>query len=172
MQKTWCWFERGFVFDFPAEKLGEILERLRGTPCRVEELLRGTRAELPTRRQDASWSIQENVGHLADLEPLWAARVEEVVAGADVMRAADLTNTATEEAAHNGVPLDEILTRLRARRGELVARVEGLGVENLERATLHPRLEVPMRVVDLCFFVAEHDDAHLARVRELQRLWE
>lgn len=81
MQTTWRWFERGFVFDFPAQKLGEILERLRGTPCRVEELLRGTPIDLLTHRRDASWSIQENVGHLADLEPLWAARIDEVVAG-------------------------------------------------------------------------------------------
>ena len=172
MQSTWRWFDRGFEFDFPVEKLGEILERLRGTPCRLEELLRDTRAELLTRRQDESWSIQENVGHLVDLEPLWAARVEDVVGGAEVMRAADLENTATREAAHNTLPLNEILARLRTRRGELVARVEGLDEEDLQRATLHPRLEVPMRVVDLCFFVAEHDDAHLARVRELQRLWE
>ena len=172
MQRTWRWFDREFVFDFPAEKLGEILERLRGTPCRVEELVRCTRAEVLTRRQEESWSIQENVGHLADLEPLWAARVEEVVERADVMRGADLTNTATNEAEHNSVPLDEILTRLRARREALVARVEELGAEDLERASLHPRLESPMRVVDLCFFVAEHDDAHLARMRELQRLWE
>lgn len=85
------------------------------------------------------------------------------------MRAADLKNTATLEAAHNTVPLDEILARLRARRAELVARVEGLGAESLEQVALHPRLEVPMRIVDLCFFVAEHDDVHLARVRELQR---
>ena len=172
MQKPWRWFDREFEFDFPAEKLGEILERLRGTPCRVEELLRGESAELLTRRQDGSWSIQENVGHLVDLEPLWAARVEDVVGGADVMREADLTNAATREAGHNDLPLDEILVRLRTRRVELVTRVEGLDAKDLERVTQHPRLGVPMRVVDLCFFVAEHDDAHLARVRELQRLWQ
>jgi hypothetical protein len=34
---------------------------------------------------------------------------------------------------------------------------------------LHPRLNQPMRVVDLLFFVAEHDDYHLARISELIR---
>jgi hypothetical protein len=41
--------------------------------------------------------------------------------------------------------------------------------EQLERAALHPRLKTPMRIVDLAYFVAEHDDHHLARVRELMQ---
>jgi len=78
-------------------------------------------------------------------------RVEDVVAGTDTLRVADLTNAATREAGHNTVSLEEILARFRALRAA-------------------PAPRVPMRVVDLCFFVAEHDDAHLARVREWQRL--
>jgi hypothetical protein len=37
------------------------------------------------------------------------------------------------------------------------------------RTALHPRLKRPMRLVDLCFFVAEHDDHHLATVTRLAR---
>jgi hypothetical protein len=32
---------------------------------------------------------------------------------------------------------------------------------------MHPRLKQPMRLVDHLFFVAEHDDHHLALIREL-----
>lgn len=32
---------------------------------------------------------------------------------------------------------------------------------------LHPRLRVPMNLVDHAFFVAEHDDYHLTRITEL-----
>ena len=42
-----------------------------------------------------------------------------------------------------------------------------LAAADLERAARHPRLGTPMRVVDLAYFVAEHDDHHLARLREL-----
>jgi hypothetical protein len=28
-----------------------------------------------------------------------------------------------------------------------------------------------MNVLDLCYFMAEHDDHHLARITELQGLW-
>ena len=31
----------------------------------------------------------------------------------------------------------------------------------------HPRLDRPMRVIDLAIFAAEHDDHHLARITEL-----
>jgi hypothetical protein len=32
---------------------------------------------------------------------------------------------------------------------------------------LHPRLKQPMRLVDHLYFVAEHDDHHLATIREM-----
>ena len=34
---------------------------------------------------------------------------------------------------------------------------------------MHPRLERPMRLIDMMFFHAEHDDYHLARISELRR---
>jgi hypothetical protein len=36
---------------------------------------------------------------------------------------------------------------------------------------VHPRLQQPMRVVDMAFFVAEHDDHHLARMTQLARMF-
>jgi len=39
----------------------------------------------------------------------------------------------------------------------------------MERTALHPRLQQPMRVLDMAFFTAEHDDHHLARMTELSR---
>ena len=40
--------------------------------------------------------------------------------------------------------------------------------DQLARTALHPRLRQPMSVVDLCFFVAEHDDHHLRTIKELR----
>ena len=37
-------------------------------------------------------------------------------------------------------------------------------VADIFRTALHPRLETPMRMMDLFYFVAEHDDHHLARI--------
>ncbi len=40
----------------------------------------------------------------------------------------------------------------------------------VDDAVVHPRLKQPMSMVDLFFFIAEHDDHHLARIREVGSL--
>jgi hypothetical protein len=45
--------------------------------------------------------------------------------------------------------------------------VEELDASLFTRAIPHPRLKTPMRLVDHLYFVAEHDDHHLARIWEL-----
>ena len=50
-------------------------------------------------------------------------------------------------------------------------RIESLSPAELGLTSKHPRLGTPMRMIDLCAFVADHDDFHLARVTELKRLF-
>jgi uncharacterized damage-inducible protein DinB len=54
-------------------------------------------------------------------------------------------------------------------RGALVSHLESVDPELFSRSALHPRLGMPMRLVDLMLFVAEHDDHHLASITELAR---
>jgi hypothetical protein len=51
----------------------------------------------------------------------------------------------------------------------LVQQLEQLSEDAVEHAALHPRLGTAMNIVDLAYFVAEHDDYHLARISELLR---
>jgi uncharacterized damage-inducible protein DinB len=169
METRLPWFERKFVFDLPHEKAPEIVERLRGTPLRIEERLASIGSDLYTLRVGDAWSIQENVGHLLDLEPLWFGRVDDLEEGRETLRAADLENRKTHEANHNGARMDELVRRLRAERKRLVDRLDAMDVDRFSRAARHPRLDQPMRLVDLCLFVADHDDCHLARITQLHR---
>lgn len=166
------WFDRVFELGLAAAALPDILERLRGTPARLEERVRGVPGDAMTSQVDGRWSIQENVGHLLDLERLWAGRVDDLAAGAEGLRPADLRNRATDEAHHNRSPLREILDAFRRERAGLVRGIEAFGEVDLSRTAIHPRLRLPMTVVDLAFFVAEHDDHHLARITELRRALE
>jgi uncharacterized damage-inducible protein DinB len=163
------WTSRTFNFDFPADLYPEVLERVRGTPARAEEAARAVPAETLTRRAGDTWSIQENLGHLADLEALFMGRLDEYDAGIETLRAADMSNRATNEARHNDRAIESVLSDLRRQREQVVARLEALEPGDFARVARHPRLDQPMRVVDLMYFVAEHDDYHLARVRELIR---
>jgi uncharacterized damage-inducible protein DinB len=164
------WFERKFAFDLPLSLLPNILERLRGSPARLEERVRALPiATLQARFNDA-WSIQENVGHLCDLEPLWIRRAEQVLAGESELAVADLANRRTTEARHNEAALDHLLKHFRSLRLRFVTLLEGADGPALERTARHPRLGTPMRLIDIAFFTAEHDDHHLARVSELIEL--
>ena len=166
------WFEREFTFDLPAWMYPNVVERLRGTPARVEELVREESADLLARRDGERWSMQENIGHLLDLEPLWIGRVDDILQGAERLRDADLTNRKTHEADHNSAPVASLLGAFRAARERLVRLLDEMDDAALARAATHPRLEQPMRLVDLIFFVAEHDDHHLAQVTGLKRRFE
>ena len=167
MSQVPVWFERKFAFSFPVELHPNLSARLRGTPARLEEALQGCPHEILIRREQEKWSAQEHAGHLLDLEPLWLTRVDDYMAAHDQLTTADLTNRKTDQANHNAHPLEQILTEFRAARERLLKRVGELEPSLFVRAIPHPRLKTPMRLVDHLYFVAEHDDHHLARIWEL-----
>jgi uncharacterized damage-inducible protein DinB len=82
---------------------------------------------------------------------------------------ADIGNRKTHEADHNANSIERILAEFRTERDEFVRRLDEYDAAFAGRTALHPRLNLPMRVIDLIFFIAEHDDHHLARITDLIR---
>src|SRR5271166_4111159 len=141
MNRPPLWFERKFDFTFPVEQHPNLCVRLRGTPARLEELVRG--ADLDGLRKpdkNAKWSAQEHAGHLSDLEPLWLARVDDYLAGVAELTTADLSNRKTHEAGHNTRRIEDILAEFRAARVQLVDRLAGFEADLFARSIPHPRL--------------------------------
>ena len=163
------WFSRKFTFDAEVWAYPNLVERLRGTPARLEERLRGVPVSTLTNRVGDHWSIQENAGHLLDLESLWAGRLDDFERGVERLRAADLDNRQTHDADHNRAQIADILAQFRQERTAFVARLDQYDDAFVARSALHPRLSQPMRVIDHVLFVAEHDDHHLAAITELLR---
>ena len=163
------WTDRKFEFTTPVEQFPAVLERLRGTPARVEEKVRGLSPAVLTRRDGEAWSIQEHVGHLVDLDELHLGRIDDFLAGALTLRPADPGNRKTYEADHNRRDVKHLAQDFRRERRLFVERLEAIEPAQLSRTALHPRLGQPMRLVDMAWFVAEHDDHHLARMTELVR---
>src|SRR6266545_128476 len=166
------WMDRTFQFTTPVELFPTVAERLRGTRARVEEKVRSLSPAVLTRRDGEAWSMQEHLGHLLDLDELHLGRLDDYEAGAESLRAADMRNRKTQEADHNRREVKHLLQDFRRERRRFVERLESLSQEALARSAVHPRLRQPMRVVDMAWFVAEHDDHHLARMTELQRRFE
>jgi len=163
------WYERQFAFAFPADIYPNIQARLRGTPARVEELVGNCSREILTRKAGEKWSAQEQVGHLLDLESLWLKRLEDFVQGHAELSTTDLSNRKTHEANYNSQDIESVLTDFREARARLVERAGKVDPTLYSRVLVHPRLQKPMRLVDHLYFVAEHDDHHLASIWQLIR---
>ena len=161
------WFERKFDFAHLSTTPEGLMERLRFTPSRLKAMVEHFSPAQCTKQFEGKWSIQENIGHLNDLEPLWQGRIKDIVNGEQTMRPADLTNKKSHEAGHDEMPMEKLLSELKANRAKLIRLCEEHYDVCLTASSLHPRLLTPMRIFDLMYFVAEHDDHHIATVRYL-----
>ena len=163
------WSERVFRFGHPPWMAADFAERLRGTPERIAPLLAGLDERALREKVDGAWSILQNAGHLGDVEELWLARVEDLRAGRATFAPADPEHFRKLAEAHQARSPAEVVRYVRERREPFLAELARPD-EHLQRAQAHhARLGVPMRLVDLAQFSAEHDDHHLLRIRELRR---
>lgn len=166
MISTGSWYDRSWTFDLPIHAFPSVIERLRGTPILAADLVSGLAEDVLGERVGGRWSAKDHLGHLDDLSELDERRVREFLDGALVLSSADPANGATERANHATRPASEIVAGLGVRRARLVQRLEGLVDDDVGRTSQHPRLRRSMRLIDWAFFVAEHDDHHLAKARE------
>ena len=163
------WFERKFDFNFPVGLFPVIMVRLEGALPRMMAMIKNKSDEVLSRKQDNDWSVKEQIGHLYDLEELWYGRVEDFLSGTTTLRAADLRNTKTHEAGHNSKKISDLVNQFSEARNKVIAKIEDIDETTALLTALHPRLQTPMRLIDHVFFIAEHDDHHLAKIRQLLR---
>jgi uncharacterized damage-inducible protein DinB len=123
--------------------------------------------DILTKRTDNKWSIKENIGHLIDLEELHDARIDDFIEGKKGLRPADLQNRKTEEATHNSSDIFELINRLKDVRENFVERLDVLDESIRSRVSIHPRLNQPMRPIDMAQFVLKHDEHHIETIKEL-----
>jgi uncharacterized damage-inducible protein DinB len=166
MIKQTQWVERKFEFNFPVGLFPVIIERLRGTLPRIEAITKNATEAVLNQKNDGKWSAKEQIGHLYDLEELWYGRVEDFLNGQKILRPADMSNAKTQNANHNKNNIGELLHQFSVARNKLIDKVKHMDESTAALTSLHPRLQIPMRLIDSLFFIAEHDDHHLAKIRE------
>ena len=166
------WLEKQFDFDFPASQYIEFLQFLGETPSHLEALVESLPNEILVCRDGDSWSIQENVGHLLTAESLFLGRLDDYENDASVLQPARFEDNPTDKANFNIKDIQWILNEFRMQREKYMNRLDVLHPEEFEKAILHPRLNKPMRLCDMLFFHAQHDQHHLIRISELKELWQ
>lgn len=162
------WLKRSWTFNFDTGMFPIIYSRLDGAIPRLQQLFYNV-DETRTGGSQNGWSAKEHTGHLCDLEELWWKRWKDYKNRKDVLTAADITNRRTTEANHNSKNIGDLISRFTKERKRILDAVYNCDEEMLNRTSLHPRLKTPMRLVDYLFFVAEHDDHHLAAIMLLLR---
>lgn len=161
------WFDRKFVFDFGMEQYDTLYQSLQAAPEAFHnQVMRLTDGGLQTQYED-KWSINENIGHLFLLEPIWQIRLAEIAEGKPDMLAIDLKNIATDESAFNSISISEIIQDFKTVRAKTMAFLDTLTTDAFLHSSLHPRLQQPMRVIDMMHFVAEHDTHHLHTIQNI-----
>lgn len=161
------WFERKFNFENTQNTFPSIIERLSGTPIRLEEKLKDIAENILVFRENNTWSIKENIGHLIELEILWQGRFEDIINNEKELRSTDLNNTNTDLANHNEKPIKILFEDFKYIRGKTIMLIQNIEENVIFKAAVHPRLQKPMRTIDHFYFVAEHDDHHLARITQI-----
>ena len=162
------WFERSFHFDFPVGLFPVIFSRLEGTIFRLHHLLANADDEQSSISRNG-WSVKQHVGHLYDLEELWWQRMGDFIEGRTYLTIADLTNAKTTNAPHNETTLELLANRFLVERQRVLETVFLIDAGQLSVTAIHPRLQQSMRLIDALYFVAEHDDHHLAIIANLLR---
>lgn len=161
------WFDRQFELNKGIDEFPALLKRLQNMPATFKSLLQSIDEAILIDKPDNKWSIKEQVGHLFIMEPLWRRRLKEIKNNETEMSPADLNNTATNEAGFNQYTITDILEKFAQERKATIVFLEKAQPEDFKNSLFHPRLQQPMHITDLMYFVAEHDTHHLNVVKEI-----
>ena len=161
------WINRKFNFDFPEGLFPVIISRLKGAYPRIVDLTQNCSDQILSHQINNKWSIKQQIGHLSDLEELHTARINDFKNNAKILSAWDGTNKKTFEADHNNKSIKILLEEFKSVRDHFIQELLTFSASELIKTSLHPRLQKQMRIVDMAFFVAEHDDHHIAKMWEI-----
>ena len=144
-----------------------LVAALENAPQIVVPLVREVPAELRKRRpQSHKWSAHEHACHLAEVHPLFFARLDTMLNEERPRIVPYLPNQAEEEGALLDRDLDEALERFTSDRRRLVERLKTLKPEDWERTAEHE--EYARYSVFIMFrHLALHDLLHAYRIEEL-----
>lgn len=162
------WFQRRWDFDNIDETFESTKARLSGAIQQLKSLT----ADIPQGtlifRPDGKWSVKEHIGHLILLEALWRLRFMDIRENKEEMTLADTENRATSEGGFNENDLSDLLARFSEERTITMRLLESMSETDLSKCSRHPRLGQSFRVVDLAYFVCEHDSHHFESICEIK----
>jgi len=151
-----------------AKRRFAVLARLAAGPAALAEAMKGLSAEAAKRRADDKWSIVENARHLPDIELVFVERFTRMAFSDQPPAFWLLDNDRVAVAKkYNEADLGATVKSFKELRQETLNLLKALPAAAWRRTGQHPkRGETNME--QLAEHLANHDDKHIARIRELR----
>lgn len=162
------WIERRMPLGQQTDQLPLLLERLHGTPERLRELMQDLPTDSLRTRAVAAWSMFDHAAHLLLVQQRFHVRVEEYRALCH--RLSPLGFDDAYEWLRGQVVREpgDMIEEFRLERSAFIAEVRSLPEGILSHQAEHPCRGPGMRIADALYWLAEHDDHHLACIRAIR----
>lgn len=144
-----------------------IITMLKNAPCVIVPLVREVAPEVLRRRpRPEKWSAHEHACHLAEVQPMFLARLELMLKEAAPRLTPYQPGADDKAGALLKLDLKDALERFTRERAELVEELRDLSAEDWGRTAEHP--EYARYSVFIMFrHLALHDMLHAYRIEEL-----
>ena len=101
------------------------------------------------------------------VDELFNERLDDYESGAESLKPADVSGTRTNDANYNSAQIEDLLSKFHDKRMVYVERLEQADSKMFKKTAWHPRLKIKMRLCDMLYFQAEHDDHHINKIKYL-----
>ena len=153
--------------------LGSVSARLANQLHALRLILGGASPELLKRRPaSGKWSAHENLAHVARYHQVMLDRLARLLSEERPEFSRYSAEDDPEWPAWVALTSDEVVRRLKALRGDLMARVESLSERELARSAVHPAFGEMNATAWLEFFLlheAHHLYAAMSRLAEARK---
>ena len=115
------------------------------------------------------WSILDVLGHLADIEIVYAYRLRQMLADKKPVIAPMDQDDWAQNLRHTETPPAELIALYGLNRHANLRLLQRLKPGDLEKSALHPETSKNVTVADLVEKMATHGASHLAQIERLKR---
>jgi len=115
------------------------------------------------------WSIQEILGHLADVEIIYAHRLRQMLADKEPVIAPIDQDAWARNLGYLETPAPELVALYGLNRHHNVRLLKRLKPEDLARTAFHPEIQRNVTVADLVGRMSNHGANHLEQIERLKK---
>jgi len=115
------------------------------------------------------WSIQEILGHLADVEIIYAHRLRQMLADKEPVIAPIDQDAWARNLGYLETPAPELVALYGLNRHHNVRLLKRLKPEDLARTAFHPEIQRNVTVADLVGRMSTHGANHLEQIERLKK---